>query len=171
MGYTDAGKSEPIKQYPDGADGLKALFEDILEAAKKDDRQRVHDLMASTVMSDADLRALFPNAPTLAGKYSKLMETLVNRGSIELVVQVYERKLDTIEVVAIDPAAKDAGDADRALAKALAAPLKWYSVRIKKAGDAKGLRYDFYFYRNGKWVTGNQLGKFVPGYQPRDGGS
>jgi hypothetical protein len=171
MGYTDAGKGEPIKQYPDGPDGLKALFEDILEAARKDDRQRVHDLMASTVMTDADLRALLPDAPTLQGRYTKLMETLVNRGSVELVVQVYERKLDAVEVIAIDPAAKDAGDADRALAKALATPIKWYSVRIKKAADQKGLRYDFYFYRNGKWLTGNQLGKFVPGYQPRDGGT
>lgn len=161
MGYSDGGKAgAPITPYPDGPDGLKALFQDILVAAQKDDRQRVHDLMASTLMTYDDLQALFgEKAPELRGRYAKLMETLVNPGSLELVAQVYERKLDTIEVIAIDPRAAHATDTDRALARALKTPTPTYAVRIKKAGDQKGLRYDFYVYLNGRWVTGNLLGK------------
>ena len=162
MGYSDGGKATAIRQYPGGEAGLKQLFDDVLDAARKDDRQRVHDLMASTIMSPDDLRALFgPKAVDVEGRYAKMMETLVNRGAIELVAQVYERKLDAVEVIAIDPQAKDASDTDKAIARALVTPVPFYSVRIKKAGDQKGLRYDFYVHRNGKWVTGNQLGKHL----------
>src|SRR5256885_3985274 len=94
LGTTDAGSSPaPIRQYPDGADGLTQLFTDVLDAARKDDRGRVHDLLATTLMTDDDLKDLFGDASAreLAGRYHALMATLVNRGAIELVAQVYER--------------------------------------------------------------------------------
>src|SRR3954452_14597475 len=76
MGYSDGGTPDPIKAYPDGADGLKALFEEVLDNAKKDERGRVHDLLASTIASDADLQALFgAQAPALTQRYHRLMET------------------------------------------------------------------------------------------------
>jgi hypothetical protein len=174
MGYSDAGSgsSAPIRQYEGGADGLKAFFTDVLDAVKKDDRGRVHDLLATTIMSDADLEALFgAQGAQVSGRYKKLMETLVNRGAVELVAQVYERKLDTVEVVQVDPAAKDANAADRAVAASLKTPITFYSVRIRKAADQKGLRYDFFFYRDGKWRTGNQIGKYLEGYKAPDGGT
>jgi hypothetical protein len=162
MGYSDAGTAAPIRDYPDGADGLKMLFIDVLDAARKDDRDRVHDLLASTIMTDEDLAALFgPRATDLQSRYHALMATLVNRGAVELVAQIYERKYDTVEVIAIDPAAKDARPEDRAVAAALVAPTPIYSVRIRRATDDKGLRYDFFLRRRGKWVTGNQLGKYL----------
>jgi hypothetical protein len=162
MGYSDAGKGAPIRDYPDGADGLKALFADVLDAAKKDDRDRVHDLLASTIMTDDDLTAILGAPGTqLAARYHALMATLANRGAVELVAQIYERKYDTVDVLAIDPQAKDARPEDRAIAAALTAPMPIYSVRLRRATDDKGLRYDFFFYRRGKWLTGNQLGKFL----------
>jgi hypothetical protein len=162
MGYSDAGHAAPIRDYPDGADGLKALFTDVLEAARKDDRDRVHDLLASTILSDEDLTALLGAQGTqLQARYHALMATLANRGAVELVAQIYERKYDTVEVLAIDPQAKDARPEDRAVAAALTAPTPIYSVRIRRATDDKGLRYDFFVYRRGKWLTGNQLGKFL----------
>ncbi|HEX4461097.1 MAG TPA: hypothetical protein VIA18_24120, partial [Polyangia bacterium] len=45
--------------YPDGPAGLTQLWTDILDAAKGDERERVHDLMATTFMSDAELTRLF----------------------------------------------------------------------------------------------------------------
>jgi hypothetical protein len=165
MGYGDGGKApQPIKQYADGADGLKALFTDVLTAAQKDDRDRVHDLFATLRMSDDDLRALFgARAATLAPRYHLIMETLVNRGSVELVAQVYERKYDDVEVVQVESSGpiRESTPADRLVARALVTPMPLYAVRIKKAGEPRGLRYDFFFYRNGKWLTGNQLGKFL----------
>jgi hypothetical protein len=165
MGYSDAGRSAaPIRQYPDGPEGLKAFFGDVLEAARKDDRDRVHDLLAATVMSDEDLAALFgPRAAALAPRYRQLMETLVNRGSVELVAEVYERKLDTVVAVAVEPSGPivEATPADRAVARALVAPVPIYAVRVVKAPERRGLRYDFFFYRRGKWLTGNQLGRYL----------
>jgi hypothetical protein len=161
LGYTDGGSSAPIRQYPDGPDGLREFWSDVLEAARKDERERVHDLFATLILHDDELAALFgPDATALTPRYRTLMATMVNRGSVEFVAQVYERKLDTVEVIAIDPAAPDAGAEDRALAP-LKLPIKWYSVRIRRATDVKGLRYDFFFYRNRRWVTGNQLGKYI----------
>lgn len=165
LGYADGGPraAEPIRQYPDGADGLKALFDDILDAAKKDDRDRVHALMATLVMSDDQLRSLFgARAPSLAPRYHKLMEVLVNRGSVELVAQVYERKYDSVEVLPIEVRGPivNSTPADRAVARALTHPVALYSVRLKRGSDTRGMRYDFFFY-DGGWKTGNQLGRYL----------
>ncbi len=141
-------------QYPDGPAGLKQLWTDILDAAKGDERERVHDLMATTFMSDAELTRLFGDkAPSLVPRYHQLMGTLVNRGAVELVANVFDRKYDAIDVVT------DENDAP--LAAALAEPHPLYSVRVRKATEPRGLRYDAFFYLDGKWRTANQLGKFL----------
>lgn len=176
LGYAKLRLTHPpgkaLPHYPDGEVGLRALFTDILSAAKDDDRDRVHDLLASTFMSDDDLRALFgARADALIPRYHGMMETMVNRGAIELVVQIYERKLDTVEVIPIDPKSPDARDTDRAIAGALVTPLTIYDVRLRRAADHKGLRYDFFFYRNGRWLTGNQLGHVLALEGPHDGGT
>jgi hypothetical protein len=174
LGYADGGPraAEPIRQYPDGADGLKALFDDILEAAKKDDRDRVHALMATLVMSDEQLQSLFgARAPKLLPRYHKLMEVLVNRGAVELVAQVYERKYDSVEVLPVETTGPiiNSTPADRAVARVLTHPVPLYAVRFKHGNDTRGMRYDFFFY-DGGWKTGNQLGRYLDEKSP-DGGT
>jgi hypothetical protein len=160
MGTSGEHVARPIPAYGDGRDGLGALFGDVLAAAQKDDRERVHDLFASTLLSDEELgRLLGSAAPPLLERYHAMMAAMINRGAIELVAQVYERKYDAVEVMAIDPAARDARDQDRAAAQALVTPRPIYSVRIKKAGESRGLRYDFWIYLDGHWKTGNLLGR------------
>lgn len=147
-------------QYADGPAGLKQLWTDILDAAKGDERERVHDLMATTFMSDADLKRLFGDkAAELVPRYHQLMGTLVNRGAVELVANVFDRKYDTIDVVS------DENDAP--LTAALVEPHPLYSVRVHKASEPRGLRYDAFFYLDGKWRTANQLGKFVAPEPPQ----
>jgi hypothetical protein len=164
-----ADKGAPLPAYADGAAGLQALFGDLLEAARHDERGRVHDLLASTFMSDAELETLFgpARARELQPHYHSLMETLCNRGAIELVAQIYERKYDAVEVLSVDPTRADARPTDRVVAAALKVPLTLYSVRVKRAGEDKGLRYDFFFYLNGRWRTGNLLGKELLAEAPR----
>ena len=141
-------------QYPDGPAGLTQLWTDILDAAKGDERERVHDLMATTFMSDAELTRLFGDkTPPLVPRYHQLMGTLVNRGAVELVANVFDRKYDAIDVIS------DENDAP--LTAALVEPHPLYSVRVHKASEPRGLRYDAFFYLDGKWRTANQLGKFV----------
>jgi hypothetical protein len=159
------------KRYPDGVDGLRAFAGDILEAARKDERQQVHDLLATTILTDAELATLLgPTAKTIVPRYQQLMGTLVNRGGVELVAQVYERKLDTVEVLPVDPGIAEqqtlgpldaATAADRAFLRALTTPTPLYSIRLKRKGDDRGLRYDLFFYIGGRWATANQLGKYL----------
>lgn len=166
MGYADGGQPAPIRAYPDGSEGLKALFQDVLEAAKRDERERVHDLLATLIMSPADFEALFgAERSQLYPKYQAMMGTLANRGAVELVAQIYERKLDTIEVISV----RQAEDApSRAVEAALKSPVAFYSVRVRRQADTKGLRYDLFFYRGGKWLTGNLLGKLLTEASPVD---
>jgi hypothetical protein len=162
LGTSGDRKAAAIPQYPDGAAGLTALFQDVLQAARRDDRERVHDLFASTMMTDSELTSVLgAAAPGLKARYRTMMETLANRGAVELVAQIYERKYDAVEVVAIDPASKDASDADRATAKMFVRPLALYAARIKKAGEKLGLRYDLFFYLDGHWRTANKLGEVL----------
>lgn len=174
LGYSDGGKApQPIPAYADGPEGLKLLFTDVLTATQKDDRDRVHDLLATLTMSDDELTSLFgPRAAQLAPRYHKLMETLVNRGGVELVAQVYERKYDAVEVLPIETTGPiiNSTPSDRAVAAALVKPIPMYAVRIRRATDTRGLRYDFFVYLNGHWRTGNQLGRYLDEARG-DGGS
>lgn len=139
--------------YSDGADGLKAMWSDILDAAKKDDRERVHDLLATTLLTDGEMRRLLgAKADALLPRYHQIMGTLINRGAIELAGNVYEHKYDAVDAFPAE---------DDKLAAALVEPHALYGARVRKATEQRGLRYDGFLYLDGRWKTLNQLGKFI----------
>ncbi len=139
--------------YAQDASGLRAMWRDILDAAKNDDRDRVHDLLATTLLSDADMKRLFgAKADALLPRYHQLMGNLINRGAVELVANVYEHKYDAVDAFAAE---------DPALAAALVESHPLFAARVRKASDTRGLRYDAFFTLDGKWKTLNQLGKFI----------
>jgi hypothetical protein len=141
-------------RYADGEAGLKALWSDILDAAKHDERERVHDLMASMILTDAELKSLLgARAEPLLPKYKAMIGTLVNVGALELCAQVYERKYDAIDVIP--------DDKDAHVVPLLVTPHALWSVRVRRQSDTLGLRYDFFVYLDGRWRTGNQLGKAI----------
>ena len=143
-------------QFADGSAGLQAFGQAVLDAARRDDRGRVHDLLASAYMTDPELDAVL--GPELAsehrGRYHLLMETLVNRGALELVAQILDRKYDAVDVIA---------DPDPALSARLPSRPRLYALRFRRAADRAGLRYDFFLYHDGHWVTGNLLGPRIVG--------
>ena len=146
-------------------------------------------------MTQAELAGLI--GPQKAGelwpRYQAMMGSLCNAGAVELVAHVYEKKYDDVSVTRIDPPPPEAGspparptapseaaklidltepvDTDRAVQKALVRPMPFYTVRIKKKTEAKGLRYDFFVYQNGFWRSGNLLGKFLAPPPPLPGSS
>jgi hypothetical protein len=139
--------------YADGADGLKALWSDILDAAKKDDRERVHDLLATTLLSDAEMHRLFgAKADALLPRYKQLMGTLINRGAVELAGNVYEHKYDAVDAFPAE---------DDKIAAALVEPHPLYAARVRKSTEGRGLRYEGFLYLDGRWKSLNQLGKFI----------
>jgi hypothetical protein len=158
--------------YQNSPEELKRLWGDILYACQKDDRGRVHDLMASFIMTPAELESLLgkEQSKTLGPRYLAMLGSLVNAGAVELVAHIYEKKYDDIAVNRIDtlPDAEKT-DTDRNVALALqktGAAQPFYTVRVKRRTETRGLRYDFFVYLNGYWRSGNLLGKFLPPAPP-----
>lgn len=176
--------------YGGSPEELHRLGSDLLAACQRDDRDRVHELLASLIMTQAELAGLIgaPKASELWPRYQAMMGSLCNAGAVELVAHVYEKKYDDVSVTRIDapapastpaptPAPADPPvnppaeltDTDRAVLKALLHPMPIYTLRIKKKTEAKGLRYDFFVYLNGSWRSGNLLGKFLAPPPPLPG--
>ena len=91
--------------YGDSPEELHRLWSAILAACQSDDRGRVHDLLASFIMTPAELAGLI--GPQKAGelwpRYQAMMGSLCNAGAVELVAHVYEKKYDDVSVTRIDP--------------------------------------------------------------------
>lgn len=150
--------------YEDGPEGLRRLWMDILAACQKDDRGRVHDLMASMALTQDELRDLI--GPAEAGRlwprYQMLIGSLANVGAIELVAQIVEKKYDDAKVVRVDTLpASEQQPTDQEVLRALVQKVPVYTVRVKRKEEQKGLRYEFFVYVGGRWRTGNQLGKYL----------
>ena len=152
--FTAPGTDFVQPHYADGAEGLKQMWTDILDAAKKDDRAQIHDLLATTLLTDAEMQTLFgPKTDALLPRYHQLMGTLINRGAVEIAGNVYEHKYDAVDAFA--------DDSDTTLQAAMVGTHPLFGARVRKATESRGLRYDAFLYLDGRWKTLNQLGKFV----------
>jgi hypothetical protein len=171
-------EAQPVPSYPDGAAGLQQLFTDVLKAGQDDDRDRVHELFQSLKMTRPELDRLFgARASELASPYEQMMSSLMNRGAVELVALIYEKKYDEVEVRplplevplagggTLGPGERVYGPMPRADEAALARNLverpPLYTVGLRKRGAIGGSRYNFFFYIDGHWRTGNELGKLL----------
>lgn len=159
---------EPVVKpgmYQNSPQELQRLWSDILRACQRDERPLVHELMASFTMTPEELATLLgpAQAQSLAARYRAMMGSLSNAGAVELVAHVYEKKYDDIAVNRMDDQpASEQSDTDRSVQKALLAPRPFYTVRVKKKTETRGLRYEFFVYLNGFWRSGNLIGKFLP---------
>ncbi|MDB4971085.1 MAG: hypothetical protein JWN44_6774 [Myxococcales bacterium] len=152
--HSSGGREFVQPHYADGAAGLKQMWSEILVAGKNDDRERIHDLLATTLCTDVEMKRLFgAKADALLPRYHQLMGTLINRGAVEFAGNVYEHKYDAIDTFA--------DDSDTPLEAAMVETHPLFSARVRKNADSRGLRYDAFFYLDGRWRTLNQLGKFV----------
>lgn len=143
--------------YADGPEGLQRLWSDILAACQKDQRERVHDLMASLALTQEELAGLIgaERGAALWPRYQSLIGPTVNQGAVELVAMVYEKKFNEVVILPAD------AQRDAAVLAALTRPTPVYTVRIRKKGEPSGLRYDFFVYLGGRWRTGGQLGQYL----------
>ncbi len=91
--------------YGDTPEELHRLWSAILAACQSDERGRVHDLLASLIMTRDELAGLI--GPQKAGelwpRYQAMMGSLCNVGAVELVAHVYEKKYDDVSVTRINP--------------------------------------------------------------------
>lgn len=160
-----AGPAVKPGTYQDSPQELQRLWTDILTACQRDDRPLVHELMASFTLTAEELATLLgpSQAQALGARYRALMGSLSKAGAVELVAHVYEKKYDDIAVNRMDNQPEsEQSDSDRSVQKALVTPRPFYTVRVKKKTETRGLRYEFFVYLNGYWRSGNLIGKFLP---------
>lgn len=151
-----------LSSYPDGAAGLQRLWGDVLRACQKDDREQVHDLLISLMLTKDELGALI--GPSAAVErwpgYQFQVSSMANAGAVELVAFVYEKKLDEVSVQRVDelPAAQQ-GATDKAVLGLMSQPRPLYTVQLRRKPATKGLRYESLVYLNGRWRILAPLGR------------
>ena len=151
--------------YPEGVDGLKQLWGDLLKKAGDGDADGLKAMLDKMILTDADFAALLGDekAKEVAPKYVDKVAKLWPGEAVNLIAKVKDRKYDEVEVSEAT-AAKDATGRDRKVLIALKEGTKMYSVRIKRKGEKTGTRYDSFFYVNGGWKAGtNALPKLLGG--------
>ena len=151
--------------YGDSPAELERLWRALLAASQRDDRQAVHALLSSMVLTREELAELIgpARAERMWPRYQALSNKLVGPAGVELCGYVYERKYDDIAVSRVDtlPPA-ELGEEDAAMMRSLKSPVPIYAVRVKRKQESRGLHYGFFVYRNGRWRTGYLLGKYLP---------
>lgn len=143
---------------------LLRLWTDVLTAAKRDDRQRLVEMMTSMRMSPEELAMLIgpDKARRYWPRYELLAKPLLGPASAELVASIYEHHYDDVEVTRVDTLpAESQSDIERVVKRALVQPTPVYRVRVVRKGQPYAIRYDFFVYLHGFWRTGRELGKFL----------
>jgi hypothetical protein len=151
--------------YGDSPAELERLWRALLAASQRDDRQAVHALLSSMVLTREELAELIgpARAERMWARYQALGKQLVGPTGVELCGYVYERTYDDITVSRVDtlPPA-ELSEEDAAMMRSLKGPVPIYAVRVKRKQESRGLHYGFFVYRNGHWRTGYLLGKYLP---------
>ena len=143
---------------------LLRLWTDVITAAKRDDRQRLVEMMASMKMSPEELAMLIgqDKERRFWPRYELLAKPLLGPAAAELVASIYEHHYDDVEVTRVDtlPAEKQS-ETEKVIQRALVQPTPVYRVRIVRKGHPYAIRYDCFVYQHGFWKTGRELGKFL----------
>jgi hypothetical protein len=158
-----AGLVAVARAYDDGADGLKALWEDILKAARAGDEAKVKEFLGKTVMTEDDFKAVFADEGKAAEVAKKYTEKYAKRWAGDakgMIAKIKERGFDTVKVVEVTADPKEQTGNDKKVIALLKPGVKMYAVRLVK--DNKKTRFDSFFYCNGEWKTGLRLGPLVP---------
>ncbi len=164
----DPPPATPSPAQTDGADGLKALFTAVLTAAQGGDEAAVRKHLEAMKMTEADFKALFAEdrAAELLKLYSESFDTVfLAEAPADICRKVKERGYDEVEAydVAGDVSKQRPDDKKTIAALKEPAAARMFSVRLKKKGQQAGLRYDSFFFREGRWVTGLRLAMLLPG--------
>ena len=148
---------------------LQRLWKDVLEAAKRDDRQRLTVMMASMRMSQDELAMLIgeDKARRFWPRYELLARPLMGPAAAELVASIYEHHYDDVEVTRADVLPPESqSESERVVKRTLVKPTPFYRVRVVRKGQPYAIRYDFFVYQHGFWRTGRELGKFLEPLAP-----
>jgi hypothetical protein len=173
-GLMAAGVRADDAKYGDGKDGLTSLWKDLMAAANDGKEDVVKGLLSGMVMSADDFKAVFKDeakAKEFAGKYADKYAKKWAGDAKGMSAKIKDKGFDNVIVVDVTADAKQQTGNDKKIVPLLKDGQKMYCVRLAKGDKKVGLRYDSFFFVNGKWVTGLRLGAFVGGDSDKGSGS
>lgn len=161
------GADAPAAKVPEGAEGLKDAWTEIVSKAGAGDAAAVRDLLTKMVMTEADFVAVFASeekAKAVYARYAEIIAANFPGEADNIIGWVKEKKRDEVEVA--DMTAPDFKPIDakeeadlRKLLPLLKPGTKVYRVRLKKHGEKVGSTYHDFFNINGAWKAGVRLSR------------
>jgi hypothetical protein len=159
-----------------GAEGLKALFEKMVAAAKEGKLDRVGEVVRSLIPTKADLNELLrPEwvekiAPELEGQMGKMRELDAVAVARSFGLQPDRSQIDVYKTTTEELASyekgsmaweKFAGGARRVAQKALQPRKELFAVEMREPGHRLGTKYQLFAYANGHWALLGKLWRSV----------
>jgi len=156
------GKKGGAGSYPETADGLKAMFSDLMKAVEKDDEKAASALAGSLVVPDHDkwFKTTFgdeagarvsaeyaKNVPNASKDLPKAVRMFITKGRTEVKAERFD-----------DAGNPNANTYQDVAFKAMKAKVPLYSVRLVKPGEASGTHlYNFVYVGGSFRFTGKML--------------
>src|SRR5439155_14580311 len=117
------------KAYPDGADGLKALWTDVLTKAQAGQDDAVRGMLEKMTMADTDFAAVIADdakAKDVSAKYAERFAKTWPNEAKNILAKVKERKYDEVEATEVTAAAEQQTANDKKVIAALKPGTKMY---------------------------------------------
>jgi hypothetical protein len=140
---------------------LTIFWLEILELAHANDDAAIAQRLASLQLRKEDLDELFGggSGSKLWTDYARAFTSFAGEGAAEIAKKIRERRYDDVEVLPLNGARPaELAPADRRTAEPLRTNLPVYTVRLKRAEEADGIRIDTFIYLDGAWRTALKVG-------------
>jgi hypothetical protein len=155
----EAASSTPVNNA--SPTSLTIFWLEVLELAHAGDDTAIAQKLATLQLRREDLDELFGSgsASKLWTEYSRAFASFAGEGAAEIARKIRERRYDDVEVLPINGVRPDAlSPADRRTAENLRTNAPVYTVRLKRAEEADGIRIDTFVYLEGSWRTALKVG-------------
>jgi hypothetical protein len=140
---------------------LAIFWLEVLELAHAGDDGGVAQRLTALQLRREDLDELFgPGAGgRLWGEYTRAFSSFAGEGAAEIAKKIRERRYDDVEVLPLSGVrAEHLAPADRRTADPLRTNLPVFTVRLKRAEEADGIRIDTFIFLDGLWRTALKVG-------------
>jgi hypothetical protein len=150
-----------VSPYGESPTGLAIFWLEVLELAHGSDDAGIAQKLATLQLRREDLDELFGGgaAGRLWSEYCRAFASFIGEGAAELARKIRERRYDDVEVLPltnVNPELLAAADKKSADPLRTNAPV--YTVRLKRAEEADGIRIDTFVYLDGSWRTALKVG-------------
>jgi hypothetical protein len=140
---------------------LAIFWLEVLELAHTGDDGGVAQKLTALQLRREDLDELFgPGAGLrLWSEYTRAFASFAGEGAAEIAKKIRERRYDDVEVLPLNGVRPEqVAPTDRRTAEPLRTNLPVFTVRLKRAEEADGIRIDTFIFLDGLWRTALKVG-------------